>query len=48
MTTTFSEQLRRALRDDLRNLPYRLVRYARGLGPEERVLKPPTEGHLDG
>lgn len=33
MTATFAERLRRALRDDLRSPPYRLVRYARGLGP---------------
>ena len=33
MPPTFSERLRRALRDDLRNPPYRLVRYAAGHGP---------------
>ena len=33
MPPTFSERLRRALRDDLRNPPYRLVRYSRGFGP---------------
>jgi hypothetical protein len=30
---TFADRLRRALRDDLRNPPYRLLRYERGSGP---------------